>query len=156
MGELVDFMKTHPTSRHFIVEENGISTILKLRGRTECGQVLKMCKIGLALLGYVDPVQRKGIRILALDGGGTRGVMSIEILKALEESCGMQIRDMFDLIVGTSTGAILACLLGIRGASLEECEMMYEKLSQDIFSTNKIAGTSRLFSSHAYYSSTVM
>lgn len=48
-------------------------------------------------------------RALALDGGGIRGVIPATVLVALEERLGAtRIAEAFDLIVGTSTGGILA------------------------------------------------
>ena len=47
-------------------------------------------------------------RILALDGGGIRGVYGAYVLARLEDTLGGPVRDQFDLIAGTSTGSILA------------------------------------------------
>ena len=46
--------------------------------------------------------------ILALDGGGTRGIYTAQLLANIEQALGTRIRTCFDLIVGTSTGAIIA------------------------------------------------
>jgi hypothetical protein len=47
-----------------------------------------------------------GVRILTLDGGGIRGIVELVVLNALQKSVGLNLlpKDMFDLIVGTSTG----------------------------------------------------
>ena len=47
-------------------------------------------------------------RILALDGGGTRGIYTAQLLAKIEQALGTDIKTAFDLIVGTSTGAIIA------------------------------------------------
>jgi predicted acylesterase/phospholipase RssA len=47
-------------------------------------------------------------RVLALDGGGIRGLIPAEVLKEVEAHMGRPISEMFDLIAGTSTGGILA------------------------------------------------
>ena len=52
-----------------------------------------------------------GSRILFLDGGGMKGLVQIEILSQLEEQTGRRITELFDWIVGASTGAIIALAL---------------------------------------------
>ena len=46
--------------------------------------------------------------ILALDGGGTRGIYTAQLLAKIEQTFGTRIKTCFDLIAGTSTGAIIA------------------------------------------------
>lgn len=46
--------------------------------------------------------------ILALDGGGTRGIYTAQLLARIEQAFGTPIKTCFDLIAGTSTGAIIA------------------------------------------------
>jgi patatin-like phospholipase/acyl hydrolase len=60
----------------------------------------------------------KPFRVLSLDGGGMRGIYTAQYLSSLADgfskkrSCKtLDIGSGFDLIVGTSTGAILACAL---------------------------------------------
>jgi patatin-like phospholipase/acyl hydrolase len=48
------------------------------------------------------------LRVLALDGGGIRGIIPASLLAELERRCDRRIGEMFDLIAGTSTGGILA------------------------------------------------
>jgi calcium-independent phospholipase A2 len=52
-----------------------------------------------------------GSRLLFLDGGGIKGLSQIESLIQLEEATGRKITDLFDWIVGTSTGGIIALAL---------------------------------------------
>lgn len=52
-------------------------------------------------------------RILALDGGGFRGLVQAIILSEMEERSGTRCVDCFDLIAGTSTGGILALALSL-------------------------------------------
>jgi Patatin-like phospholipase len=53
-----------------------------------------------------------GYRILSLDGGGVRGIAEIHVLSALEKQCfGIPISHLFDFIVGTSIGGLLALAL---------------------------------------------
>src|ERR1039458_1618629 len=53
-------------------------------------------------------------RILSLDGGGAKGFYTIGVLKELEAMAGGLLCEHFDLIFGTSTGAIIAALLALR------------------------------------------
>lgn len=53
-------------------------------------------------------------RILSLDGGGLKGLFTAKLLTDLEAHLGVSVADHFDLITGTSTGAILAIGLGLR------------------------------------------
>ncbi|MEA2290862.1 MAG: hypothetical protein QOD55_2859 [Solirubrobacteraceae bacterium] len=49
------------------------------------------------------------MRILAIDGGGIRGLIPAVVLAEIEQRTGRRIAELFDLIAGTSTGGILAC-----------------------------------------------
>lgn len=51
---------------------------------------------------------KAGSRILFLDGGGIRGLIQIEVLRQIEQATGRQITEIFDWIVGTSTGGVIA------------------------------------------------
>jgi hypothetical protein len=51
-------------------------------------------------------------QVLALDGGGVRGIFTAALLAGLEEDTGRAVLDHFDLVVGTSTGGIVALGLG--------------------------------------------
>ena len=52
-----------------------------------------------------------GQRILCLDGGGLKGLILIEVLIHIEKLTGRKIVELFDWIVGTSTGGIIALAL---------------------------------------------
>lgn len=49
-----------------------------------------------------------GSRLLFLDGGGMKGLIEIEILMQIERQTQRKITELFDWIVGTSTGGIIA------------------------------------------------
>ena len=70
----------------------------------------------------------RGLRILAMDGGGVRGVVMIEALRKLEYETGRQVHELFDLMVGTSSGGFLAALVGIKRASLAEAAEVYNHI----------------------------
>ena len=64
-------------------------------------------KSDMAVFSSVDG----GSRILFLDGGGIKGLVQLEVLMQLEEKTGRKITDLFDWIVGTSTGGVIALTL---------------------------------------------
>jgi calcium-independent phospholipase A2-gamma len=77
---------------------------------------------------------QKGLRILSFDGGGTRGVVSIAFLKELLNRAGKtHPHEMFDIVCGTSTGGILAVLIGGQRASIEDTEAAYDSFIDKIF-----------------------
>lgn len=55
------------------------------------------------------------VRILAIDGGGIRGLIPALVLAEVERRTGKRVADLFDLVAGTSTGGILACALTMPG-----------------------------------------
>ena len=64
-------------------------------------------------------------RLLALDGGGIRGLIALGILESLEtlvlDRTGQRLCDYFDYIAGTSTGAIIAAGLARGGIDAARC-----------------------------------
>jgi hypothetical protein len=82
-------------------------------------------------------------RLLALDGGGLRGLISIGILERLEDLLrrrhrqpGLVLSDYFDLIGGTSTGAIIATLLSL-GWSVADIKRSYLDFARQAFTPKK-------------------
>jgi predicted acylesterase/phospholipase RssA len=51
-------------------------------------------------------------QILALDGGGYKGMFAAAVLANLEKDLGLAVADHFDLVAGTSTGGIIALAMG--------------------------------------------
>jgi hypothetical protein len=70
---------------------------------------------------------RRGLRILAMDGGGIRGLLEVEVLRRIELELGRPIADCFDLIAGTSTGGMITVALCAR-KSLDEIAAHYETI----------------------------
>lgn len=77
--------------------------------------------------------------ILALDGGGIRGVFALEILARMEQMLreynrrnDFVLRDHFDFFAGTSTGAIIAACL-CWGMSVGEIMNLYEEHGRKMF-----------------------
>ena len=79
----------------------------------------------------------------------------IEILRQIEQKCGQPIHQIFDLICGVSTGAIITMLLGALRIPINECEDFYRRVTPYLFKTDILRGTGRLLWSHAYYDTTV-
>jgi hypothetical protein len=71
-------------------------------------------------------------RLLALDGGGVRGVLSIEILAAIERVVGAPLSSYFDYVAGTSTGAILAACVSL-GMSVDEIRTFFIEIGPSMF-----------------------
>ncbi|XP_078437469.1 phospholipase A I-like protein isoform X2 [Wolffia australiana] len=79
------------------------------------------------------PIAKQGLRILSMDGGGMKGLATVQILRQIELGTGKSIHESFDLICGTSTGGMLAIALGVKQMSLEQCEEIYKKLGKLVF-----------------------
>ena len=79
-------------------------------------------------------------RILALDGGGVRGILTLAILERMEAVLRersttpgtFRLCDYFDLIGGTSTGSIIASGLAL-GLSAQELLELYRNMSTRVF-----------------------
>lgn len=70
--------------------------------------------------------------ILSLDGGGMRGILTIQLLKKLEEIAGIPCFELFDMVAGTSTGGIIAGLI-LTGHTAPEIEALYTNLVTEVF-----------------------
>ncbi|MDQ6706824.1 MAG: patatin-like phospholipase family protein, partial [Acidobacteriota bacterium] len=77
----------------------------------------------------LQPTAQK--KLLALDGGGIRGVITLEVLERVEEIVRRKLArpdavlaDYFDYIAGTSTGAIIATCLAL-GKTVAEVREFY-------------------------------
>ena len=69
----------------------------------------------------------KPFRILSLDGGGSKGMFTIGALTEVEAILKSPLSNHFDLIYGTSTGAIIAALIAL-GKSMAEVDALYKEL----------------------------
>lgn len=93
-------------------------------------------------------------RLLAIDGGGIRGVIAIEILAAIESALrrqrgepGLVLADYFDYVAGTSTGAILATLIAL-GKPIDEIRGFYRQLGPRVFTKLRPYDPRRLWSKY--------
>lgn len=72
------------------------------------------------------PSGKKICRVLSLDGGGAKGFYTLGVLREIEGMIGCCLHERFDLIFGTSTGAIIAALLAL-GSDVKKISDLYEK-----------------------------
>jgi len=82
-------------------------------------------------------------RILSLDGGGAKGFYTIGVLAQLEAMLkGKLLCEHFDLIFGTSTGAIIAALLSL-GYSVADIYTLYKQHVPTVMQHNTAAGRTK-------------
>lgn len=86
--------------------------------------------------------------ILSLDGGGAKGVYTLGILREIEALAGHRLCEEFDLIYGTSTGAIIAALLAL-GKSVKEVTRHYFEIVPDVMGQRSRAARSAALRRHA-------
>jgi hypothetical protein len=91
-------------------------------------------------MDLIARIERAGPKkLLAIDGGGIRGVLALEVLQRIEDLLKAQsgradfvLADYFDYIAGTSTGGIIAAGLSI-GMSVEEILAFYQEAGGQMF-----------------------
>ena len=94
------------------------------------------------LAQHLEPGGRK--RILALDGGGVRGVMSIAVLERIEALLRARhgnhpdfgLWHYYDLIGGTSTGSIIAAAIAAKKFSAAQIKDFYFTMGPEVFKKN--------------------
>ena len=100
---------------------------------------------GRTLNRLTERLERKGPRkLLAIDGGGIRGVLALQILAKIESllkeetmNPDYRLADYFDYAAGTSTGAIIAAGISL-GMSVDEILNFYLKNGSDMFDKTSI------------------
>ncbi|OCK86558.1 FabD/lysophospholipase-like protein [Cenococcum geophilum 1.58] len=111
-----------------------------------------------ARYGEMSPVDETRLCLLSLDGGGVRGLSALYILKALMEQLNKERRnnnlppvkpcEIFDLIGGTSTGGLIAIMLGRLQMNVDECISEYKNIMKEVFENKSgwlpISWTSRI------------
>ena len=92
-------------------------------------------------MAYIQKIKAPGPKkILALDGGGIRGMMTVEILAGIEEMLrkalgrgdDFVLSDYFDYVAGTSTGAIIATCISL-GMSVAKIRDFYINSRREMF-----------------------
>ncbi|KAB5546364.1 hypothetical protein PHYPO_G00071220 [Pangasianodon hypophthalmus] len=150
--ELNAHLILNPACKNVVWQEKSAMHILKHRRLFWMDKKLQAAiRETLALIGYVDPLKGWGIRVLSIDGGGTRGVVPLQVLKQLEARTGKRVYQLFDYVCGVSTGAVLAFMLALAHFSIEECEEMYRRFGSDVFRQNPLVGTVKMGWTHSYY-----
>lgn len=94
------------------------------------------------------PNRAESLRVLCLDGGGIKGYTSLLILKRIFRTMMAEGHleemprpcDVFDLIVGTSTGGLIAVMLGRLSMSIDECITTYEQVGGEVFGKKPLGG----------------
>ncbi|RPA80558.1 hypothetical protein BJ508DRAFT_239903 [Ascobolus immersus RN42] len=94
----------------------------------------------------MNPLDTQGLCLLSLDGGGVRGLSTLYILKDIMDRVNRELAkgpetpkrhvkpcELFDLIAGTSTGGLIAIMLGRLEMDVDECIREYESLMESIF-----------------------
>ncbi|XP_059383536.1 calcium-independent phospholipase A2-gamma-like [Carassius carassius] len=150
--ELNAHLFQHPACKAVMWQEKAALQLLRRRRTFWMNEKLQEAiRETLALIGYVDPVRGRGVRVLSIDGGGIKGLVSLQVLKQLEAQTGKRVYQLFDYICGVSTGAVLAFMLGLARISLDECEEMYHRFGSDVFRQNPLVGTVKMGWTHSYY-----
>ena len=109
-----------------------------------------LCRTGKLLVG-LRPLT-VGLRLLSMDGGGTRGVIAIGIMDVLQSILGniWRIQDLFDVAYGTSVGGfndptlgfpltdigpggLIVLILFLRQLPVSECVKMFDTLAKQLF-----------------------
>ena len=72
-------------------------------------------------------------KILCLSGGGVKGIAQLEVLKMLEKKCGRPLCEEYDLIMGTSVGAINAAIIASGKVSMEDLCAKYPDIIRAVF-----------------------
>jgi predicted patatin/cPLA2 family phospholipase len=87
--------------------------------------------------------EEKICRILSLDGGGAKGFYTLGVLAQVEAMLkGKPLCEQFDLIFGTSTGAIIAALLSL-GYKVEDIHALYRQHVPTIMENNTAGGRTK-------------
>ncbi len=76
---------------------------------------------------------KPSFRVLSLDGGGSKGFYSLGALQEIERFFGRPLCELFDLVYGTSTGAIIGTLIAL-GYSVDDILALYRSYFPEVMS----------------------
>jgi predicted acylesterase/phospholipase RssA len=71
-------------------------------------------------------------RVLVLSGGGCKGYIQVQVLKKLEENYG-PLHEFYDLVCGSSVGAINGSMIASGKITMEKLESIYVPMIQKVF-----------------------
>lgn len=80
--------------------------------------------------------------VLSIDGGGIRGIVSTLFLQDLESALASRLADTFDLVVGVSTGGLLAVAVAAR-LPMTELRRFYDRCVEDVLSRPRLRDSMR-------------
>lgn len=87
---------------------------------------------------------RKEFKILAIDGGGIKGLYSSTILEHFEEKFNCLLSDYFDLLCGTSTGGLIALAASLK-IPMTTISKFYEEEGPKIFPKQRVLWLPQIF-----------
>ena len=105
-GALCCFCFARPWTRLSRCSVHGVCDSCSFQILERIGHECIICDSEVVTHAWKNDREAERGRILALDGGGVRGLIQLEVLAMLEEEIGLNLplRCFFDLIVGTSIG----------------------------------------------------
>ncbi|KAJ2914529.1 hypothetical protein MD484_g5883, partial [Candolleomyces efflorescens] len=105
------------------------------------------------------------LRVLSLDGGGFRGLGMLYVLDGITKAANARNRrptdpqlkphEIFDIIVGSSTGGLIAVLIGRLGLDCDQAIAEYKALATALFGTSRSAFMEKLLADQKFEAATV-
>ncbi|CAO2648169.1 Nn.00g090910.m01.CDS01 [Neocucurbitaria sp. VM-36] len=98
------------------------------------------------------------LRVLSLDGGGVRGLASLHLLRAVMTKVNPNRKpcEVFDMIGGTSTGGLIAIMLGRLKMTIDECIEKYQQFMTTVFKSSWKGKTGDLLANGTYYDASLL
>ena len=84
-------------------------------------------------MAETEAKEKQHFKVLAIDGGGIKGLFSAQVLAKFEDAFDTKVTDCFDLICGTSTGGIIALAASL-AIPMKDVVRFYEEKGPAIFS----------------------
>lgn len=143
LGPSVAAIRSHSTCLSCLIESPQCAlpcghvlceTCARACGRSrELSLVVDRCPLRCANTQWEEPAtfsfksSEAGACALSLDGGGVRGIVQLETLRAIEQALGhhVPVQRLFELIVGAGTGGLIALSLTTGGRSIQQCLDMF-------------------------------